>query len=76
MQSELIHAHIRRLAKETGIKVFTFAEVSYGAATASSLCHLSACRAHAMTAVGCAGCSSKWRVCALSTRRQSQVLYT
>ena len=35
MQSELIHAHIRRLAKETGIKVFTFAEVCNGAAEAS-----------------------------------------
>lgn len=27
MQWELIHAHIRNLARETGIKVFTFAEV-------------------------------------------------
>lgn len=35
MQSELIHAHIRRLAKETGIKVFTFAEVCSGAAATS-----------------------------------------
>ena len=35
MQSELIHAHIRRLAKETGIKVFTFAEVCSGAAETS-----------------------------------------
>ena len=44
MQSELIHAHIRRLAKETGIKVFTFAEVCSGAAAASSVLRVPAQR--------------------------------
>ncbi len=66
MQSELIHNQIRALARETGIKVFTFAEVGGGRAQ-QALCTEMNVEAHACLITEgevrpcCAGCGSQRR---------------
>ena len=70
MQSELIHAHIRNLARETGIKVFTFAEVSKTQLCSCPCASATHCDTVDQTwpltalccAVPCAGCGCQRRV--------------